>query len=85
MTSPHTAGRTESPVLDQQRARGVETNGIGKVTTAHLNLTKTMASQIREEWEDQLRHSAMKGRRTYRRASAPLPRFRINGDPRAVS
>ena len=72
-----------TPILDQQRARGVETNGIGKVTTAHLNLTKTMASQIREEWEEQLRHSPMKGRRTYRRRPAPTRhRIRIQGDPR---
>lgn len=28
---------------------GVRTNGIGKVTTAHLNLTRTMADVVREE------------------------------------
>lgn len=33
---------TPTPILDQQRARGVETNGIGKVTTAHLNLTRAV-------------------------------------------
>lgn len=76
---------TSHPILDQQRARGVETNGIGKVTAAHLNLTVTMERQVRAECDERYRHSAMKGRRTYRRASAPLPRFRINGDPRAVS
>lgn len=47
--SPHTAGRTESPVLAQQQAhyageaRGVQTNGEGDRTTAHLNLTRTLA------------------------------------------
>lgn len=72
MTHPHTAGRAESP-------RGVETNGEGNRTTAHLNLTRTMARQIRAEWDQQLVHSAMKGRYATRR---PSPRFRIQGDPR---
>lgn len=46
---PHTAGRAESP-------RGIVTNGVGQVTTAHLNLTKTMADQVTAEIEDKARH-----------------------------
>jgi hypothetical protein len=45
-----------TPILDQQRARGVETNGKGKVTTSHLNLSKTMTEQVTAEVEDKARH-----------------------------
>ena len=47
--SPHTAGRAESP-------RGIVTNGEGQRTTAHLNLTRTLAEQVAAEVESKSRH-----------------------------
>jgi hypothetical protein len=47
---PHTAGRTESP-------RAIRTNGVGSVTTAHLNLTRTMADQVAAEVAIHDRHA----------------------------
>jgi hypothetical protein len=73
---------TSHPILDQQRARGVETNGIGMITTSHLNLTADMRAQIMAEVLERLCHSAMKGRRTYRRRPV---RVSIQGDPRIAS
>lgn len=37
-------------------AMAVPTNGEGKRTTAHLNLTVTMAQQVRAQVEDKARH-----------------------------
>jgi len=44
--SPHTAGRAESLIPTQKAmgaARGVKTDGAGKATVRHLNLTKLLA------------------------------------------
>ncbi len=36
--------------------RAVQTNGIGRSTTAHLNLTKDMSAQVAAEVADKARH-----------------------------
>lgn len=46
MTSP------TQTVRGAETGRGVKTNGVGKVTTAHLNLTVDMAGQVAAEVEE---------------------------------
>lgn len=55
----------------QEEARGVVTNGVGNRTTAHLNLSRTMASFVAEEVERKARFIR----------KPPSPRIRIQGTP----
>lgn len=48
---------------DNELARGVETNGIGLVTTSHLNLTVTLADADRDDF---IRHAKARSGRVPR-------------------
>lgn len=62
---------TYGPTPIQSEARGVVTNGEGNRTTAHLNLSVTMASLVAEEVERKARFIR----------TPPAPRIRIQGTP----
>lgn len=56
--------------MDHDLPRGVQTNGIGRTTTAHLNLTVTLAEADRDEL---IRHAKYRYRRVERPESKGIP------------
>lgn len=55
------------------QAKGVTTNGIGKTTSAHLNLSVDMSAQVESEVEQKERFCSMR--------RLPAPRVRTQGRP----
>ncbi len=66
--------------MPAETGRPVLTQGEGKRTTAHLNLTRTMEAQIAAEVAQKERFCTY-GRKIARKPVPPQPRIRIQGSP----
>jgi glutamate synthase domain-containing protein 1 len=56
-------------VRGAETARGVQTNGIGQITTAHMNLTRDMTRQVQAEIAQQEKYARRAARRKHRRVT----------------